>query len=82
MAEMHTLVKAGMDADGLSTREVATHLAYSERTIKGVIQDLTLRLHAPTGRRRSPTPCATAGSDVAVTCLAVTGLAGRMYYWR
>lgn len=32
-------------ADGLSTREVATHLAYSERTIKNVIQDLTLRLN-------------------------------------
>lgn len=32
-------------ADGLSTREVATHLSYSERTIKNVIQDLTLRLN-------------------------------------
>lgn len=32
-------------AKGLSTREVATHLAYSERTIKNVIQDLTLRLN-------------------------------------
>ena len=32
-------------ADGLSTREVATHLAYSERTIKNVIQDLTIRLN-------------------------------------
>jgi DNA-binding NarL/FixJ family response regulator len=32
-------------ADGLSTREVATRLAYSERTIKNVIQDLTLRLN-------------------------------------
>jgi DNA-binding NarL/FixJ family response regulator len=32
-------------ADGMSTREVATHLAYSERTIKSVIQDLTLRLN-------------------------------------
>jgi DNA-binding NarL/FixJ family response regulator len=32
-------------ADGLSTREVATHLAYSERTIKNVIQNLTLRLN-------------------------------------
>jgi DNA-binding NarL/FixJ family response regulator len=32
-------------ADGLSTREVAAHLAYSERTIKSVIQDLVLRLN-------------------------------------
>jgi DNA-binding NarL/FixJ family response regulator len=31
-------------ADGLSTREVALRLCYSERTIKTVIQDLTLRL--------------------------------------
>jgi DNA-binding NarL/FixJ family response regulator len=31
-------------ADGLSTREVATRLAYSERTIKNVLQDLTTRL--------------------------------------
>jgi len=31
-------------ADGLSTREVAVRLSYSERTIKTVIQDLTLRL--------------------------------------
>jgi DNA-binding NarL/FixJ family response regulator len=33
-------------ADGLSTREVATRLAYSERTIKTIIQDLVLRLNA------------------------------------
>jgi DNA-binding NarL/FixJ family response regulator len=32
-------------AEGLSTREVALRLAYSERTIKNVIQDLTLRLN-------------------------------------
>ncbi len=32
-------------AEGLSTREVAVRLAYSERTIKNVIQDLTLRLN-------------------------------------
>lgn len=32
-------------ADGLSTREVAERLAYSERTIKTVINDLTTRLH-------------------------------------
>jgi DNA-binding NarL/FixJ family response regulator len=31
-------------ADGLSTREVALKLCYSERTIKTVIQDLTMRL--------------------------------------
>jgi DNA-binding NarL/FixJ family response regulator len=31
-------------ADGMSTREVAVRLSYSERTIKTVIQDLTLRL--------------------------------------
>ncbi|MGA3154608.1 MAG: LuxR C-terminal-related transcriptional regulator [Streptosporangiaceae bacterium] len=33
-------------ADGLSTREVASRLAYSERTIKSVLQDLALRLNA------------------------------------
>jgi DNA-binding NarL/FixJ family response regulator len=32
-------------AEGLSTREVAIRLAYSERTIKNVIQDLTMRLN-------------------------------------
>jgi DNA-binding NarL/FixJ family response regulator len=32
-------------ADGLSTREVATRLAYSERTIKSIIADLVLRLN-------------------------------------
>lgn len=32
-------------ADGLSTREVASKLAYSERTIKSVIQELTTRLY-------------------------------------
>jgi DNA-binding NarL/FixJ family response regulator len=32
-------------ADGLSTREVAAHLAYSERTIKGVVQGLVTRLN-------------------------------------
>jgi DNA-binding NarL/FixJ family response regulator len=32
-------------ADGLSTREIATQLAYSERTIKSVIQELTTRLY-------------------------------------
>jgi DNA-binding NarL/FixJ family response regulator len=31
-------------ADGLSTREVATKLSYSERTIKAVLQSVTLRL--------------------------------------
>jgi DNA-binding NarL/FixJ family response regulator len=31
-------------AEGLSTREVATRMAYSERTIKNVLQDLTTRL--------------------------------------
>jgi DNA-binding NarL/FixJ family response regulator len=30
-------------ADGLSTREVALRLCYSERTIKNVLQDLMLR---------------------------------------
>lgn len=30
-------------ADGLSTREVARTLAYSERTIKNVVYDLTTR---------------------------------------
>ena len=32
-------------AEGLSTREVATELCYSERTIKNVLQDLTVRLN-------------------------------------
>lgn len=32
-------------ADGWSTREVATKLAYSERTIKAVLQSLTVRLN-------------------------------------
>lgn len=31
-------------AEGLSTREIATRLAYSERTIKNIIHDLTTRL--------------------------------------
>lgn len=32
-------------AQGLSTREVATRLAYSERTIKNVLQEVTTRLN-------------------------------------
>jgi DNA-binding NarL/FixJ family response regulator len=32
-------------ADGLSTREIAIKLCYSERTIKAVIQELTTRLY-------------------------------------
>jgi DNA-binding NarL/FixJ family response regulator len=32
-------------ADGMSTREVAGEMNYSERTIKNVLQDLTARLH-------------------------------------
>lgn len=32
-------------ADGMSTREVARRMAYSERTIKNILQDLTSRLH-------------------------------------
>jgi len=32
-------------ADGMSTREVAARLSYSERTIKFVVQDLMLRLN-------------------------------------
>jgi DNA-binding NarL/FixJ family response regulator len=35
----------GLIAEGLSTREVAVELCYSERTIKGVLQELTTRLH-------------------------------------
>jgi DNA-binding NarL/FixJ family response regulator len=31
-------------ADGLSTREVARMMCYSERTIKNILQDLTTRL--------------------------------------
>ncbi len=30
-------------AEGYSTREVATRLAYSERTIKNIVQDVTMR---------------------------------------
>jgi DNA-binding NarL/FixJ family response regulator len=33
-------------ADGMSTREVAAELAYSERTIKCVVQDIMIRLNA------------------------------------
>lgn len=32
-------------ADGLSTREVAMRMSYSERTIKKILQDLSDRLH-------------------------------------
>ena len=32
-------------ADGMSTREVAARLAYPERTVTGVVQDLMLRLN-------------------------------------
>ncbi|MDP8971373.1 MAG: helix-turn-helix transcriptional regulator, partial [Actinomycetota bacterium] len=32
-------------ADGLDTAEIAGHLAYSERTIKNIIHDVTLRLN-------------------------------------
>lgn len=32
-------------AEGCSTREVATRLAYSERTIKNIVQDVTMRLN-------------------------------------
>jgi len=32
-------------AEGYSTREVATQLAYSERTIKNIVQDVTMRLN-------------------------------------
>ena len=32
-------------ADGHSTREIASRLAYSERTIKNILQELTTRLH-------------------------------------
>ncbi len=31
-------------AEGLSTREVARRMCYSERTIKNVLQDVTTRL--------------------------------------
>ena len=31
-------------ADGLSTREVARRMCYSERTIKNILQDVTTRL--------------------------------------
>jgi DNA-binding NarL/FixJ family response regulator len=33
-------------AEGLATREVARRLRYSERTIKNILQDLTVRLNA------------------------------------
>jgi DNA-binding NarL/FixJ family response regulator len=32
-------------AEGYSTREVASRLAYSERTIKNIVQDVTMRLN-------------------------------------
>jgi DNA-binding CsgD family transcriptional regulator len=32
-------------AEGHSTREVALRLSYSERTIKNILQDLTIRLN-------------------------------------
>lgn len=32
-------------AEGYCTREVAARLAYSERTIKNILQDVTLRLN-------------------------------------
>jgi DNA-binding NarL/FixJ family response regulator len=32
-------------AEGYSTREVATQLAYSERTIKNIVRDVTMRLN-------------------------------------
>lgn len=32
-------------ADGLDTTEIAQHLAYSERTIKNIIHDITTRFH-------------------------------------
>jgi DNA-binding CsgD family transcriptional regulator len=32
-------------ADGYSTREVAVRLAYSERTIKNIVRDVTMRLN-------------------------------------
>jgi DNA-binding NarL/FixJ family response regulator len=31
-------------AEGLSTREIAKKLCYSERTIKNILQDVTMRL--------------------------------------
>jgi len=33
----------GLVADGLDTREIATKLSYSERTVKNVVQDITRR---------------------------------------
>lgn len=32
-------------AEGYSTREVATRLAYSERTIKNIVHEVTMRLN-------------------------------------
>ncbi|HWB72974.1 MAG TPA: helix-turn-helix transcriptional regulator [Egibacteraceae bacterium] len=32
-------------AEGLDTAEIANHLSYSERTIKNVIHDATMRLN-------------------------------------
>lgn len=32
-------------AEGCSTREVATRLAYSERTIKNIVHEVTMRLN-------------------------------------
>jgi DNA-binding NarL/FixJ family response regulator len=33
----------GLVADGLDTREIATKLSYSERTVKNVLHDVTNR---------------------------------------
>ena len=45
-------------AEGLDTGEIARQLAFSERTIKSVLHDVTTRLQFATGRTRSPSPSA------------------------
>ena len=50
-------------ADGLDTAEIATQLAYSERTVKYVLHDVTTRLQLATDHTPSPTRSVEESSD-------------------